>query len=305
VPVVQSLHNYRLLCPNALFLRDGHVCEDCLGKTLAWPAIQHGCYRGSRAATGVLAGTLALHRLKGTWIHKVDRYIALTEFAREKLIAGGLPADQIAVKPNFVPSSPSPGNGEGQFALFVGRLSAEKGTQVLLEAWRHLQQAVPLKIVGGGPQADLVRQAAAADRRIEWLGRRTPEGVLELMSQALVLIIPSICYEVCPKSLLESLAVGTPVLASRLGALAELVEDGRTGRHFTPGDPHDLADQLQRMLANRYALEAMRRAAREEFLQKYTAERNYQLLIEIYQSVVRAPAALPPEVCPNEPVLST
>ncbi len=109
VPVVQSLHNYRLLCPNALFLRDGQVCEDCLGKTLAWPAVQHGCYRGSRAATGVLAGMLAVHRLRRTWTEKVDRYIALAEFAREKLIAGGLPAEKIVVKPNFVPSSPSPG----------------------------------------------------------------------------------------------------------------------------------------------------------------------------------------------------
>jgi glycosyltransferase involved in cell wall biosynthesis len=152
--------------------------------------------------------------------------------------------------------------------------------------------------------ADRVRQAAAADARIEWLGRQPAAEVLRILSQAACLVMPSTWYEVCPKTLLESLAVGTPVLASRLGAMAELIEDGRTGCHFAPGNPQDLAHQLQRMLGNRYALEAMRRAAREEFLAKYTAERNYERLIEIYRAALGSPAVSQSEALTHEPVLS-
>lgn len=305
VPVVQSLHNYRLLCPNAQLLRDGRPCEDCLGKLIAWPGVRHACYRQSRAATAVVAGMLGLHRALGTWKTKVDAYIALAEFSRRKFVEHGLPAARLHVKPNFVHPVPEMGTGEGGYATFVGRLSPEKGIDVLLNAWARLQAPIRLRIVGDGPLADRVRKAAAADNRIEWLGRQPSAEVLRTMSEAACLVMPSIWYEVCPKTLLESLAVGTPVLASRLGAMAEFIDDGRTGRHFTPGDPQDLADQLQRMLGNRYALEAMRIAAREEFLSKYTAQRNYELLIDIYRSVLPAPiAAQLAAASSSEPVLS-
>ena len=151
VPVVQTLHNYRLLCPNALFFRDGGVCEDCKSKAITWPGVVHKCYRGSRAASGVVTAMLTTHRALRTWRKKVDVYIALTEFARRKFIEGGLPAGKIIVKPNFVYPDPGPGEGEGGFALFVGRLSFEKGVGTLLAAWEHLDRRIPLKIVGDGP----------------------------------------------------------------------------------------------------------------------------------------------------------
>src|SRR5215212_7679796 len=150
-PVVQSLHNYRLLCPNALFFRDGHACEDCRGKLVPWPGVLHACYRRSRPASGAVAAMLTTHRALRTWTEQVDVYIATTEFAREKFVQGGLPAEQLLVKPNFLHPAPSPGQVRGDFALFVGRLSPEKGVGTLLETWKRSRVRVPLKIVGDGP----------------------------------------------------------------------------------------------------------------------------------------------------------
>src|SRR5882724_6530140 len=151
VPVVQTLHNYRLLCPAATFLRDGKVCEACLSRSVPWPGVLHGCYRGSRPATAAVAAMLAVHRAIGTWQERVDVYIALTEFARRKFIEGGLPAERIVVKPNFVASDLGPKQGRGDYALFVGRLSEEKGLGVLLNAWGRLRELIPLRIAGDGP----------------------------------------------------------------------------------------------------------------------------------------------------------
>src|SRR5215212_4268687 len=151
VPVVQTLHNYRLLCPNALFFRDGHVCEDCQGKLVPWPGVLHACYRESRPASAAMAAMLTTHRALQTWTEQVDVYIATTEFAREKFVQGGLPAEQLVVKPNFLHPAPSPGQVRGDFALFVGRLSPEKGVGTLLETWKRSRVRVPLKIVGDGP----------------------------------------------------------------------------------------------------------------------------------------------------------
>lgn len=159
--VVQTLHNYRLSCPAAIFYRDGRVCEDCLGKAIPWPGVLHGCYRGSRAGTATIAAMLGVHRLLGTWQRKVDLYIALNEFMRRKAIAGGLPAERIVVKPNFVGSDPGAGEGQGGFALFTARLNPEKGVAELLAAWRRLGRRIPLKIMGDGPLTEMVKEAAA------------------------------------------------------------------------------------------------------------------------------------------------
>lgn len=156
VPVVQTLHNFRLLCPSALFLRNGRPCEDCLGKLLAWPGVLHACYRRDRAATAVVAGMLAVHRLGGTWVRRVQQFIALSEFSRRKFIEGGLPAGRLAVKANFMRNDPGYGGGRGGYAIFVGRLAAEKGIEALLAAWRRLKTPLPLKIVGDGPLAGQV-----------------------------------------------------------------------------------------------------------------------------------------------------
>ncbi len=285
VPVVQSLHNYRLLCPNALFFRDGHICEDCMGK-IPWPGVVHACYRGSRAASTVVAAMLVVHRFLGTWTQRVDMYIALTEFARQKFIEGGLPADKIAVKPNFVHPDPGSGEGRGGFALFVGRLSQEKGLDTLLAAWERLQGRVPLKIVGDGPLASEVAAAAERLDGVEWLGRKPREEVLDLMKQASFLIFPSRGYEGFPMTIAEAFATGLPVVASNLGAMASLIDHERTGLHFRPGDEEDLAAKVEWMLSHPEALDQMRKETRAEYEAKYTAERNYRMLMEIYARAI-------------------
>lgn len=162
VPVVQTLHNYRLLCPNGLFFRDGRPCEDCLGKKAPWPGVVHACYRSNRAASGAVATMLTVHRSRGTWSKMVDVYIALTDFARQKFIEGGIAAEKIEIKPNFIQPDPGPGEKREGYALFVGRLSPEKGLDTLLAAWERLGRGFPLKIAGDGPLAGAYRMGHLA-----------------------------------------------------------------------------------------------------------------------------------------------
>jgi glycosyltransferase involved in cell wall biosynthesis len=286
VPVVQTLRNYRLLCPNALFFRDGHACEDCLGKALPWPGVVHACYRGNRAATGVVAAMLVTHRGLRTWKRMVDTYVALTDFARQKFIQGGIPSEKIIVKPNFVHPDPGPGGGRGGYALFVGRLSPEKGIGTVLAAWEQSGEPLALKIVGDGPLAGQVIEAAKRLPRVEWLGRRPVEEVYRLMGEASVVIFPSEWYETFGRVAVEAFAKGTPLIAANIGAIAELVDHGRTGLYFRPGDPKDLAAQVEWILSHPTELAEMRRAARAEFEAKYTAERNYRMLTSIYRSAI-------------------
>lgn len=283
VPVVQTLRNYRLLCPNALFFRDGKVCEDCLGKPIPWPGVWHSCYRESLSASGAVATMLTVHRIMGTWSKMVDVFITLTEFARQKFIEGGLPPEKIVVKPNFVSADPGVGSGRGGYALYVGRLSVEKGLDTLLAAWEKLEGKVPLKIIGDGPLEAEVARAVSRFPQVEWLGRKPLSEVYQLMGEAMVLIFPSKWYETFGRVAVEAFAKGTPVIAANIGAIAELVDDSRTGLHFRPGDAADLANKVEWILGNPIHLAQMRQEARQEFETKYTAQQNYQRLMEIYR----------------------
>ena len=286
VPVVQTLHNYRLFCLNAFFYRNDRVCEDCLGKFVPLPGIVHSCYRGSRLGSATVAGMLTVHRTKGTWQKRVDRYIALTEFARNKFVEGGLPANKISVKPNFVYPDPQPGQGRGGYALFVGRLSPEKGVDTLLKAWQRLgKTAPPLKIVGQGPLEQEVHKAASRLFNVECLGRLPRQDLDALMGEAAFLVFPSQWYETFGLVAVEAFAKGTPAIAANIGAVAEIVEDNRTGFHFRPGDPEDLAAKVEWAIDRPRHLAQMRREARAEFEAKYTAEANYRRLMEIYQLI--------------------
>jgi len=284
VPVVYTLHNYRLLCVNALLFREGQVCEDCLGH-LPWRGALRGCYRESRAMSSVVATMLTTHRVLGTWTRIIDTYIALTEFSRGKFIEGGIPAEKIVVKPNFIHPDPGAGEGDGMYALFVGRLSEEKGIETLLAAWELSKPKIPLKIVGEGPLNSLVAKAANQEN-IQWLKRRSSKEVLKLMQRATFLILPSIVYENFPMTIAEAYATGLPVLASNLGAMASLVDHGRTGLLFHPGDASDLAQKIQWSLGHPQKLRDMRKEARREYEMKYTAEYNYKLLMQIYKQTI-------------------
>jgi glycosyltransferase involved in cell wall biosynthesis len=287
VPVTQTLHNYRLMCPGSTFLRDGEVCEECLGRALPWPSILHGCYRGSRPATLATAVMLSLHRAMGTWQNKVDLYIALTEFARKQFIEGGLCAERIVVKPNFVSHAAVRKSHPGDYALFVGRLSSEKGPQLLPLSWHGLQTQTPLRIVGDGPLLEPLREEI--ERRgqishIDLVGRRTRDEVAAIMEGARFLIVPSIWFETFCLTVIEAYSCSLPVIASRIGALAEIVQDGVTGLHFDPGDAMDLAAKVEWAWTHTKEVGEMGRAARREYEEKYTAERNYESLMRIYET---------------------
>ena len=284
--VVQTLHNYRLMCPSGIFYRDGHVCEDCLGKAFAWPGVLHACYRNSRAGTAAIATMFAGHKLLGTWQSKIDVYVALNEFMRRKHIEGGLPADRIVVKPNFVSHDPGIGDGSGGFALFVARLNKEKGVDTLLEAWEHLGQRIPLKIVGDGPLTEMVQEAAARIPGIEYLGRRPLSEFYVLLGQARFFIFTSTWYEGFPRTIIECFARGVPLVASAIGPIAEVVAEGRTGVHFRPGDAADLVAKVEGLLDRPELLAAMRENARREFETRYTAEANRGQLLAVYERAI-------------------
>lgn len=286
VRVVQTLHNFRLCCANALLFRDGKVCEECLGKSIPWPGVVHKCYRGSATASAAVAAMLLVHRAMGTWQKAIDAYIALTRFSRSKLIEGGVPADKIAIKSNFAYPDPGPGTGTGGYGIFVGRLSPEKGVETLLAAWRHLGGGVPLKLVGDGPMAALVEKAASKDASIQWLGNLPLQKVYAMMGDATFLVLPSQCYETFARVVIEAFAKGTPVIVSKLGAMAELVDHGRTGLHFEAGVAVDLAAQVRRILADPQELARMRLAARQEFASKFTADANHNILMAIYEQAL-------------------
>lgn len=282
-PVVQSVHNYRLLCPNGLFFRDGRVCEDCLGKTLPWPGVVHACYRGDRAATAAVASMLVTHRLAHTWQRQVDVYMAaLGEFARPKLEAGGIPADRLVLKPNFIPD-PGPGDGRGGYVAFVARLSPEKGVQQVLDTWAALKSAPQLKIIGDGPLAPLVEQAAQRNPAIEWLGQRSAAEVVQILGGAELSICASRWYEGQPRTIVEAFAVGTPVLAPRLGAMQDMIVDGVNGALFEPDVPAALGERAQALFADPARLRSMRSGARDAYLTRYTEDISYAIMLEVYR----------------------
>ncbi len=288
LPVVQTLHNYRLMCPGSLCFRDGRICTDCVGRTVPLPAVRHACYRGSRTTTAAVATMLSVHRMLGTWQQQIDVYITPTSFARDLFVQAGLPAQKLVVKPNFVDPDPGPGSGAGGYALFVGRLSVEKGIQTMLDAWRIVGHQVPLHIVGDGPMSDVVAGATSNIPGVRWLRRRNREEILALLRDATCLIFPSDWYETFGRVIVEAFAAATPVIAAGHGAAAELVRDEVTGHHFRPGDPSELAAKVV-LLHSAPAMQArMRAAARREFETLYTADINYRSLMTIYDRAMSA-----------------
>ena len=288
VPTVQALRNFRLLCPGATFHRNGKVCQSCLGKAVAWPAAVHGCYRGSHLASSIVAGMLAVHRAAGTWRNAIDLYFTPTEFARRKFIEGGIDPSRVVAKPNFVPHDPGVGSGAGRYGVFVGRLAPEKGLHGLLAAWRLLGQSghrIDLKVIGDGPLGASLRAQDGAGG-IQWLGRRRQQDVFDIMGQAKFLVFSSEWYETFGRVVIEAFAKGTPVIASNLGAMAEIVEHERTGLLFEPGNAAALADAVRRLLADPLLLARMRVEARVEYQTKYMPDQNYMMLMGIYGKAI-------------------
>lgn len=286
--VVQTLHNYRLICPGATLLRDGVPCEDCVGFA-PWRGVAHACYRGSRGASAVVAGMVMAHRAAGTWNRAVDAYIALTEFSRSRFVAGGLPPGRLFVKPNF---SADLGVGPGgKHFLFAGRLSQEKGLDILLDAWRSCGDLPMLKIAGDGPMGPWLREQIVNLPRVEWLGRLPHDAVVEQMKRARGLVLPSVAYENFPVSVVEAYATGLPVVASDAGTLPELVHDHTTGLIFQSRNSASLTQKILELTNDAVLYEKLRAAARGEFEAYYQGSRNLDLLVGIYRKAVATSAA--------------
>jgi glycosyltransferase involved in cell wall biosynthesis len=279
IPLVQTLHNFRLLCPQAMLLRNGSVCEDCIGKS-PWRAVTRKCYRQSTLQSAVATGMLVAHRAAGTY-DQVTNYIALNGYCRDKFIAGGLPAERICIKPNFAVGAIEPRWGDRKGGLFVGRLSTEKGLDVLMAAVRALPRP-SLRIIGKGPLEDEVSRAFGSD----YLGYKSSAQMMALLSKAQYLVAPSTGIETFGLVAIEAFLCGTPVIASRQGGLAELIEDGVTGLLVTPGDATDLAAKIAWADAHPEQMMRMGRAARAEYEAKYTAECNYRVLLRIYEDSI-------------------
>ena len=284
IPVVFSVRNYRLMCPNGLFFRDGHPCEDCMGKSFPYPAVLHACYRNSRLQTLAVASMLRKHNSRKTWNTEIDQFIALSKFAAGKLERKGLEQDRIMVKPNFLPD-PGLADRREDYAVCIGRLSAEKGVPILLNAWQRLR-GIPLKIIGTGPCESQVVREHQNNPAIEFLGYLPYAEMLSVLRKARLLVCPTELYETFCRVVVESYACGVPVAASRTGAVAELVKEGETGLLFNPGDPDDLAAKVVQLWGDSTRMERMGMAARDDYLAKYTPEKNYKQLMEIYQQVL-------------------
>lgn len=292
VPVVQTLHNYRLACPQAMFLRAGRVCQDCLGR-VPLPAVAHGCYRGSRAQSLAVATMLSTHRLIGTWSRKVRRYIALSRFCRDQFVAAGLPEDKIRIKPNFAGAGADAARPDanddiaavpGHF-LYVGRLSPEKGIAVLGQALKD-DAALRCIAIGVGP----AEAALAGLANVELAGWQDRAAVSRHMERALALVVPSIWFEPFGLVVIEAFAHGLPVIAANIGSLPEIVTPGKTGLLVEPGDAQDLARKMHWALEHPAEMRRMGRAARVVHEQRFSAQENYRQLIGIYQDAIAASA---------------
>ena len=284
-PVVQTLHNFRLVCPQAMLLRDGGVCEDCLGHA-PWRAVMRSCYHDSAAQSAVVAGMLSLHRALGTYDRMVTRYIALNEFCRKKFAAGGLPQEKIVVKPNFADVPPPVDFALRSGALFAGRVAEEKGIRLLMEALASLP-SLRMEMVGNGPDSDAARSLSNV-RMHGWL---EPADLFAVMRRSAYLVMPSIWYENSPRVLIEAFGCGLPVIASRLGALAELVEHGVTGLLFDPASATSLADAMRWAEEHPVEMRAMGRLARRVYENRYSPTGNYSRLLSIYREAIEAQRA--------------
>ncbi|MDX9818274.1 MAG: glycosyltransferase family 4 protein [Desulfococcus multivorans] len=287
--VVLTLHNYRVFCAAGIPMRNSLPCTECLDKKSVLPALNYGCYRNRLAATVPMALMIALHRWLGTWQTQVDAFITLTGFQKEKMIGAGLPEDRVYIKPHFYPNPPFPFPWQERESriVYIGRLGNEKGVHVLIDAWKHWGTAAPhLDLVGDGPEKETFQKLAGgtdiADK-IRFLGQLPYNETQDILARASMLILPSLCFEGFPMVIREAFALGVPVAASRLGAMADIVEDWKTGVLFTPGDAGDILRKVRGVWEKPERLAEMAVNARRVFEEKYTSVRNYEMLMGIYQ----------------------
>lgn len=284
LPVVQTLHNFRIFCASGVLSRNGKPCELCLGGSTL-PALRYACYQDSRMSTFAMTRMINQHRANNTWNQKVDAFIALSNFSASKFAQGGLQRDKIHVKPNFAFPPPADTLRASElYALYVGRLSEEKGIRTLLKAWESME--IPLWIVGDGPL-----RAEVESKKNKWikvLGEMPSQSVMRIMGKAEFLVVPSECYENFPVVVAEAFSMGLPVVGSRLGALAEIVRHEKNGLHFEAGNSQNLRSVAFKLAREPNLHTKLSEGARADYLEKYTPQANLKMLLEIYQAAMRS-----------------
>lgn len=284
--IVQTLHNYRFICLNGLFFRDNHICEECLIKKNSFHSVIHRCWRNSFLLSLCLYRMLNACSLKTAISRKIDAYIALSEFSKAKFVKWGLPGNRIFIKPNFIVSQVKPDKNGKDYAVFVGRLVNYKGIDTVVSAFQKIRH-FGLKIIGSGPLLKKLQRVTKSFPNIELLGSLEQEKALEYIRESSFLIFPSVCYENMPRVIVEAFSVGVPVIGSNLGAIQELVKDGITGLLFNPADSEDLRQRIEYLIKNKDTLIKMRQAAYREYQEKYTAEKNYSALMDVYETIIK------------------
>jgi glycosyltransferase involved in cell wall biosynthesis len=288
VPVIQVIHDFRFFCPNGWFFTQGQICERCKGGDY-FNAVRFRCYRDSYLASAVAASSIGINRLAGIF-GKIDRFVCLTDFLKEKLVESGIPLEKIFIKPNFVDASQTvPDYGHGKYALFLGRLSPEKGIWTLVHTFRQLR-GISLKIAGTGPMEAEVRSFLRenAVENVELVGFKSGRDKCQLLRDSMFLVMPSECYETFGLAILEAYAAGKPVIASSIGSLPWLVRDGKSGLLFAKGDCNGLAEKIVRLSAHADEREAMGRFGRALVETEYGPQRNYEVLMELFTKVLRS-----------------
>ena len=285
VPVVQTLHNYRLICSGALLYRNGGICRECVGASVN-RSIFRKCYRNSILATSIVVKMLNSNRKKNVYIENVDRYIAPSKFLAGAVIDGGIPERMITIKPHFVHAPPEVNYEKNDYLIYVGRLSAEKGIQTLVSACKFVPDIKVLILGDGAMKEEVVASAEQHDLNMDFIGFVDQDKVFEYVRKAKALIMPSECYEVFGLSVIESLAVGTPVIASAIGGLDELIQNGINGYKYLPGDARELA-RLMRMIVTT-DIKELEVSARRDFEAKYSEESNIVILEKVYEDILRS-----------------
>jgi glycosyltransferase involved in cell wall biosynthesis len=287
IPVVLTLHNYRLICPSATLFHNGKIYEKSIRSLFPLDAILKGVYRNSSIQTAALAMMIILHRLLGTWKNKIDYYLALSHFAKDKFVQSslGLPENKFVIKTNSVSDRGVGDSVRGDFFLFVGRLTEEKGVRTLLQATKLYD--FKLIIIGEGPLEDLVKSEAQSNSNIRFLGYLDRHATINYMKECRALIMPSCWYEGLPLTILEAFSTGTVVIASKLGTMAEIIQDGFNGLHFRTGNEKELVSKIAHLLAHDEMVKSISREARNTYLRYYTMERNYELLNNVYRKAIK------------------
>ena len=287
IPVVQTLHDFRFLCPMAFFMRNESICEECKNGSV-FKSIKYGCFKNSIMQTIPVALMLKFHQMLNTLKNNIDGYICLTESQRRIFLDAGFDEERLFVKPNFIEGTyQKRTQRDNGYVVFIGRIGEEKGLRTLIGAWKSLPD-MPLKIVGDGPDMAKFRLLAQETNllNVEFLGYRPYPECMEILNEARFLVMPSVWYETFGLTIIEAFACAKPVIASNLGAMADLITDGETGLLFEPGNPSDLTNKVERLWNNEDEVIRMGGNARKEFEEKYTAETNYKMLMEIYEKAI-------------------